>query len=173
MLSPNTGWRVRAGDTMTDDLLSALNNHGINDPLPGDVREALRQLGISNVSRDQLEQLCGLARVPPAFVQNRCYASRGWDADVRDACARHGITYQGFSLLTANVRELQRPEFWRIVDRVGKTPAQVVFRFAQRAGILPLTGTTDPDHMREDHGVYDFDLSEDDVRSIENIALVR
>ena len=42
------------------------------------------------------------ARVRPRFVQNRCYAARGWDRDVRAFCAANGLVYQGFSLLTAN-----------------------------------------------------------------------
>lgn len=54
--------------------------------------------------------------------------------------------------------------------RVGRTPAQVVFNFALRVGMQPLTGTTDPDHMREDLGAYDFELSPVDVRAMENIA---
>jgi diketogulonate reductase-like aldo/keto reductase len=129
-----------------------------------------RYLGISNVALDQLEELWGRADVRPAFVQNRCYARLGWDREIRAFCRDNGIVYQGFSLLTANVRELRRPEFWEIVDRVGRTPAQIVFRFALQAGILPLTGTTDPDHMREDLGMFDFNLSDADVRIIENIA---
>lgn len=129
-----------------------------------------RFLGISNVALDQLEQLWAFAAVPPAFVQNRCYAALGWDRDVRAFCRANGIVYQGFSLLTANVRELQHPGFFRLVARVGKTPAQVVFRFAQQAGMLPLTGTTDPVHMREDLEASRFELSVDDVRLIETIG---
>lgn len=56
----------------------------------------------SNVSLEQLELLCGMAKVRPAIVQNRCHASRGWDRDVRAFCTQHGIAYQSFSLLTAN-----------------------------------------------------------------------
>jgi diketogulonate reductase-like aldo/keto reductase len=129
-----------------------------------------RHLGISNVAIDQLEELCSRARVVPAFVQNRCFARLGWDRDVRKFCRGNGIVYQGFSLLTANVAELRNPQFWSIVDRTERTPAQVVFRFAVQAGILPLTGTTDPDHMREDLDVFDFELTADELREIENIA---
>lgn len=128
-------------------------------------------LGISNVALDQLEQLWDIATVRPAFVQNRCFARMGWDRDIRAFCRDNGIIYQGFSLLTANARELQHPAFWRIVDRVGKTPAQVVFRFAIQAGILPLTGTTDPDHMREDLEALNFQLADEDVQLIENIGI--
>jgi len=129
------------------------------------------RLGISNVAIDQLEQLCGAASVRPAFVQNRCFAVMAWDRDVRDFCRANGIIYQGFSLLTANVRELQRREFWEIVDRVERTPAQVVFRFAAQIGILPLTGTTKAEHMRQDLDIEDFELSEDEVQRIESIAV--
>jgi len=151
--------------------------HGL-DPIDFEVWRAMeelqqsgrtRYLGISNVALDQLEELWSRADVRPAFVQNRCFARLGWDREIRAFCREKEIVYQGFSLLTANVRELQRPEFWEIVDRVGRTAAQIVFRFALQAGILPLTGTTDPDHMREDLGSFDFELSDDDVWIIENI----
>jgi len=46
----------------------------------------------------------------------------------------------------------------------------VVFRFALQVGMQPLTGTTDPAHMREDLGMYDFELSAEDVRLLEGIA---
>ncbi|MFW5920664.1 MAG: aldo/keto reductase family protein [Polyangiales bacterium] len=125
-----------------------------------------RLLGVSNVAPDQLEELLELARVRPAFVQNRCFARRGWDAHVREICDRHGIVYQGFSLLTANQRELARPEVRQVAERHGRTVPQVVFRFALQLGMLPLTGTTAPQHMREDLQVYDFELSDDDMWTV-------
>ena len=132
-----------------------------------------RYLGISNVAPDQLKELWSRAVVRPTFVQNRCFARLGWDREVRAFCSNNGVLYQGFSLLTANVRELQRPDFWRIVERAHKTPAQIVFRFALQAGILPLTGTTDVAHMREDLDIHDFELTDEEVRTIENIGVRR
>ena len=129
-----------------------------------------RNLGISNVALDQLEELCGRVNVKPAFVQNRCFARLAWDREIRRFCGQNGIVYQGFSLLTANVAELRNQRFWSIVDRVEKTPAQVVFRFAVQAGMLPLTGTSNPDHMREDLEMLDFELTADEVQTIESIA---
>jgi diketogulonate reductase-like aldo/keto reductase len=130
-----------------------------------------RYLGISNVGLDQLEALCRFAATPPAFVQNRCFARTGWDRDVRAFCRERGIVYQGFSLLTANLNELRTRAFAELVRRVGATPAQVVFAFALAVGMQPLTGTTDPAHMREDLGAYDVRLAPTDVRRLEDIAL--
>jgi len=130
-----------------------------------------RLLGVSNVTREQLDLLCRRSRIRPHFVQNRCYASRGWDRDVRDYCAAHGLVYQGFSLLTANREALASPEVGRIAARHERTVAQVVFRFAMEVGMVPLTGTTDPGHMREDLGAFAFRLEPDEVALIERIGL--
>jgi diketogulonate reductase-like aldo/keto reductase len=129
-----------------------------------------RLLGVSNVSLDQLRLLCDGARVRPRFVQNRCYASRGWDRGVRDYCRANGIIYQGFSLLTANTAVLGHPEIDRIAQRYDVTHAQVIFRFALDIGMLPLTGTTSADHMRADLAVLGFQLQPAEVALIEELT---
>jgi diketogulonate reductase-like aldo/keto reductase len=47
--------------------------------------------------------------------------------------------------------------------------SQTVFRFALQIGIVPLTGTTDPSHMREDLEVFNFRLEQEEVERIENL----
>ena len=106
----------------------------------------------------------------PRFVQNRCYAVRGWDRRVRDFCTANGLVYQGFSLLTANREVLARPELARIAKRHGRAVSQIVFRFALDAGMMPLTGTTDVDHMRADLDVFNFRLEREEVERIESLA---
>ena len=130
----------------------------------------VRLLGVSNVSLDQLTLLCGDARVGPRFVQNRCYADRVWDRAIRKYCVSRDIVYQGFSLLTANRAVLARPDIAQIAGRHRRTVSQIVFRFALDAGMIPLTGTSDPNHMREDLEVLDFRLDAAEIQRIESIA---
>lgn len=127
-------------------------------------------LGISNVSLDQLASLCQDARVRPRFVQNRCYAVLGWDRDVRKFCAANDIVYQCFSLLTANREATADPEFARIAKRHNRTISQIVFRFALDVGMLPLTGTTNADHMRSDLDIFEFHLDPEEIERIERLA---
>jgi diketogulonate reductase-like aldo/keto reductase len=129
-----------------------------------------RLLGVSNVSLEQLQRLCQQARVRPHFVQNRCYAARGWDRRVRECCSANGLVYQGFSLLTANREVLARPELAQIARRHGRGVNQVVFRFALDVGMVPLTGTTDANHMRTDLEVFDFRLEPDELKRIEGLT---
>jgi diketogulonate reductase-like aldo/keto reductase len=129
-----------------------------------------RLLGVSNVSLEQLQCLCDGARVRPHFVQNRCYASQGWDRRVREFCSAHGIVYQGFSLLTANRAALAHPDLTRTAARHGRSVSQIVFRFALDVGMVALTGTSDPEHMREDLEVFGFRLERDEVERIETTS---
>ena len=131
----------------------------------------VRLLGVSNVNLSQLEALVREARARPTFVQNRCFAEQGWDRDIRGFCAANSMAYQGFSLLTANRKALANPEMAHIAARHNRTIAQVVFRFALEVGMMPLTGTSDPAHMREDLAAFDFQLDPNEIEQIERIAI--
>lgn len=130
-----------------------------------------RMIGVSNVTAEQLALLCERARHKPMVVQNRCYAAFGWDHAVREICRAHDIVYQGFSLLTANREVLADPDIRAMAARHQTGIAQVVFRFAMQIGMLPLTGTTNPEHMKEDLQADRFSLSPDELRRIETIGM--
>jgi diketogulonate reductase-like aldo/keto reductase len=130
-----------------------------------------KMIGISNVAAGQLTQLCEQAKVKPMVVQNRCFAALGWDMEVREICRANGIVYQGFSLLTANREVLADPEIHAIAKRLGTTLPQVIFRFAQQIGMLPLTGTTSEQHMKEDLQSEQLSLSPEEIQLIETIAV--
>lgn len=129
-----------------------------------------RVLGVSNVSLQHLEQMVATHSVAPAFVQNRCFARLGWDRDVRAFCRARGIVYQGFSLLTANLDVLHNPLIAGMAARANVTPSQIVFAFARAVGMLPLTGTSSPEHMKQDLESVGIALESDAVRAIESLA---
>jgi diketogulonate reductase-like aldo/keto reductase len=156
---PTTRGRLTATDWEAWRAMEAVHAKG-----------ATKLLGVSNVTIDQLRELVAGAKVPPRFVQNRCYARLGWDREVRAFCTANSIHYQGFSLLTANRAELARPEVARIADGHRRSVAQVVFRFALAVGMIPLTGTTSAAHMRDDLAAFDFDLDPQEVATIERIS---
>lgn len=130
-----------------------------------------RMIGVSNVTAEQLATLCERAKHKPMVVQNRCYAAFGWDKAVRDISREHGIIYQGFSLLTANREVFVEPDVRAMAAKYGAGLAQIVFRFAMQIGMLPLTGTTNPQHMKEDLQCDRFTLTPDELQRIETIGM--
>jgi diketogulonate reductase-like aldo/keto reductase len=129
-----------------------------------------RLLGVSNIGLRQLEKMLATHAQAPAFVQNRCYARLGWDREVRRLCHAHKIIYQGFSLLTANVEVLRHPAIAGLASQLDATPAQIVFAFARAISMLPLTGTSSAEHMKQDLASRQLVLPPDVVRMIESIA---
>jgi len=120
-------------------------------------------LGVSNIDARRLGEMLEYAR--PTFVQNRCYANRGWDRDVRAVCRYHGIAYQAFSLLTAN-RDVVAAQ-GALAGKYGVTREAIIFRFAQQLGMIPLTGTSSPQHMRDDLAIERFTLTAEELATIE------
>jgi len=129
-----------------------------------------RFLGVSNVSLRHLEQMTSANAEAPAFVQNRCYARLGWDRDVRKFCTERAIVYQGFSLLTANAEVLARPLLIEFAARTKANPAQIIFSFARSLGMLPLTGTSNREHMKQDLASRDLPLPAEAIKAIESLA---
>jgi len=80
------------------------------------------------------------------------------------------LVYQGFSLLTANRKTLTSSEFSQIATRHGRTIPQIAFRFALDVGMIPLTGTTNANHMQADLDIFDFRLEPKEVERIEKLT---
>lgn len=177
------------GEQVAQSFEASLSNLGtryvdclvLHSPLrdPGDMAEAwqamealfdgggARQLGISNCyDPEYLAELHRAARVKPAVVQNRFHAQTGYDRGIRAFCAEQGVIYQSFWTLTANPHLLAHDEILALASRHERTPAQVLFRYLTQEGVVPLTGTTSPEHMREDLAIFEFSLSGDERRAV-------
>lgn len=128
----------------------------------------VRQLGLSNCYHvEVINALYDEARVKPAVLQNRFYAQTGYDRALRRWCADHHIIYQSFWTLTANAHLLSSRVVQSLARQHGKTEAQILFRFLNQSGIVPLTGTCSEHHMQEDLGIFEFQLSSDECEGID------
>lgn len=128
------------------------------------------QLGISNCyNTEVMKQLYDDATIKPAVVQNRFYKETGYDADLRNWCANHGVIYQSFWTLTANPHILTSNTVQTIAQKYNRTAPQIFFRYLSQIGIVPLTGTCSEQHMKEDLSIFDFELSSDDLNYVSRI----
>jgi len=111
---------------------------------------ALR-LGVSNCyDRPTLETIVRKARVRPCVLQNRFYSDTDHDRALRAYAAEEGIAYESFWTLTANQHVLADQAYVALARELGVTPAALLFRYCVTVGIMPLTGTSSEEHMRDD-----------------------
>ena len=79
----------------------------------------------------------------------------------------------GFPRFTAEARRANRPVvdlLQRIADRKGVTPAQIALAWllAKKPWIVPIPGTTELDHLKENLGALEVDPNGDDLKEIED-----
>ena len=130
-------------------------------------RGGVRQIGISNsYALDTLSRLYTSARVKPAVVQNRFYAKTDYDAKIRAFCLEHGMVYQSFWTLSANPEILAHPTVQALAATYRRTAAQILFRYLTQIGVVPLTGTSSPTHMREDLAIFEFELTAQEIKKV-------
>jgi diketogulonate reductase-like aldo/keto reductase len=121
---------------------------------------SVRQIGISNCyALEALQALHRAAQIKPRVVQNRFTDATGYDREIRAFCKANEITYQSFWTLTANPQVLAHPVVMSLASRYARTPAQILFRYLTQIGVVPLTGTRSEAHMREDLGIFEFELA--------------
>jgi aryl-alcohol dehydrogenase-like predicted oxidoreductase len=126
----------------------------------------IRHVGISNVSVEEFEQARGIVEV--VTVQNRYNLEDRRSEDVLEACEQAGIGFiPWFPLATGRLAEPGGP-----LDRIARehdaTPAQIALAWllARSPVMIPIPGTASVEHLEENVGARDIQLSPEEVDEI-------
>jgi len=124
-----------------------------------------RDIGVSNYSADQIEELIDATGEVPVVNQIEWSPFGHGDAMERYAHDRN-IVIQAYSPLTRATR-LDDEELAEIAERYGKTPAQVLIRWNLQRGTVPIPKANRREHLEENLDVFDFELEEDDLARLD------
>src|SRR3954468_16909819 len=130
------------------------------------VREGkCKAIGLSDVNVAKTKEIFAAATIKPAVVhvESHPYLPE-WE--LLEYCRENGIVFQAFAALghSSEPNLLADPVITAIANRIGKTPAQVVFAWAIQRGTALLTTTKTPSRLQEN---YDLStLPEDAMREI-------
>ena len=53
-----------------------------------------------------------------------------------------------------------------LAEKYGKTPGQIILNWQVQIGVIPITGTSNPQRMKENLGSIDFKLDENEIKSL-------
>ena len=127
-----------------------------------------RAIGVSNHSTGQLSAILRAAEIPPAVNQVK-WSPFGFDQPLLDFCNGHGIAVEAYSPLTKGGR-LRDDRLRSVAARYQKSPAQILLRWALQKGTVPLPKSHQPDHIRENAAVFNFTITEEDMRELDRLA---
>jgi diketogulonate reductase-like aldo/keto reductase len=92
-----------------------------------------RSIGVSNFGSQKLEKFINDSTITPAINQVRCSALY-YDERMHDHCKMKGVVMAGYSPLTRGHME-EVSSLKGVAVRLGKSPAQVLIRWALELGI--------------------------------------
>lgn len=133
----------------------------------------VRTLGISNfdVSDSVFNLIMKEARIKPAVLQMEChpYAQR---LDIREKTKANGIQVECWFPLggaMSNGALLKDSTIMKIAEAHGKSAAQVILRWHIQEGFSVIQGATNPDYIKEDIQIFDFELTDEEMQTMRSL----
>ncbi len=131
----------------------------------------IRSLGLSNWYVEELEEFLPKVTIPPALVQNEIHPYYQ-ENDVIPYIQDLGIVVQGWYPLggrgyTAEL--LGNGVITEIAQAHGKSSAQVILRWNLQKGVVVIPGSSNPDHIKENTELFDFELTEEEMDRIHGL----
>jgi 2,5-diketo-D-gluconate reductase A len=126
-----------------------------------------RSIGVSNFNVEHLERIIDATGVVPVVNQIELHP-RFPQAELRAFHAEHGILTEAWSPL-AQSEVLDDPQIGEVAQRYDRTPAQVILRWHLQLGNVVIPKSVTPGRIEENFLVFDFELTDDDMRAIESL----
>lgn len=161
------------------DHVDLLLLHWPNDAVPlaeqigalNEVRSAgkVRHIGVSNFNTALMAEAAKLSTAP--LVTNQVEYHPYLDqTPVLDAARKAGMSVTAYYAM-ADGKVISDPVLKQIGTSHGKTAAQVVLRWlVQQEGVVALTKTATLSRLPENFDVFDFELSDDEMKAIFSLA---
>ncbi len=129
-----------------------------------------RAIGVSNYTVRHLQELMNSNNIVPAVNQVEFHPFIYEDQkELLAFCKNHDIVLEAYSPLAHGAR-IEEPAITTLAQKYGKTNGQILLRWAVQHGTVPLPKSTNPQHIKENLAIFDFDLSATDMTAINKLS---
>lgn len=127
----------------------------------------IRAIGVCNFLPHHMDELLDSCTVAPMVNQVECHPLLN-QKELREYCKGKDIQLQAYSpLMHGNLNLL--PVLDQLAEKYGKTPAQIVLRWNLQNGVIIIPKSSNPKRIEENSRIFDFELSGDDMETINNL----
>ena len=131
----------------------------------------IHSLGLSNWYVEELEEFLPKVNIMPALVQNEIHPYYQ-ENDVIPYIQNLGIVVQGWYPFggRGHTSELLNDKtIVEIANNHKVSAAQVILRWNLQKGVVVIPGSSNPEHIKENTEIYDFELTSDEMNRINNL----
>jgi diketogulonate reductase-like aldo/keto reductase len=128
----------------------------------------IRAIGVSNFKPAHLEELLTAAKVVPMVNQIELHPKLQ-QLETRNFCKEYNIAVESYSPIMRGSDLLNEPTLVALANTYNKTPAQIVLRWHIQSGLIAIPKSVTPARIEENMRIFDFELSQDDMKSIDDM----
>ena len=128
----------------------------------------VRSIGVSNFEIPHLQRLLAETDVTPAVNQIELHPEFPQE-DLREFHQQHGILTESWGPLGQGKGLLENPQIVEVAQRKDRTPAQIVLRWHVQLGCVVIPKSVNPDRIRENIDIFDFELDDADMAEISKV----
>lgn len=129
----------------------------------------VKSIGISNFESDRLEEICEAATIKPSVLQVECHPYYQQNA-LKDRLAPYGTVIESwYPIGHGDKRLINEPVFSKLAEKYGKSNVQIILRWHIQEGNIVFPKTTNPQHMKDNFDIFDFELTEDEMNEIRSL----
>lgn len=131
----------------------------------------IRSIGLSNWYIEEIDEFLPQVTITPAVIQNEIHPYYQ-ESEVIDYMHSLGIAMEGWYPLggRGHTQELLNDEtIASIAKKHGRSAAQVILRWNLQKGVIVIPGSSNPEHIRENISLFDFELSEKEMEQISEL----
>jgi len=126
----------------------------------------VKSIGISNFESDRLEELCEAATIKPSVLQVECHPYYQQNA-LKERIAKYGTVIESWYPIGHGDKGLiGESVFTKLAEKYGQSNVQIILRWHIQEGNIVFPKTTDPDHMKDNFDIFDFELTADEMAEI-------
>ena len=124
-------------------------------------------IGVSNYMTWHLEELLASCEIVPAVNQVE-FSPFLYQKELLDFCNTAGVQLEAYSPLTKGKR-LGDPRLKTVADEYGRTPAQILIRWALQHDLVVIPKSANPDRIGENAQVFDFSISGEHMQLLDSL----
>lgn len=129
----------------------------------------IRAIGLSNFESERLEAVLRAAEIKPQVLQVECHPYFQQSA-LKKRIEPYGVKLEcWFPIGHGDQALIHEPVFTELAEKYRKTNVQVILRWHVQEGNIPLPRSTNPEHQAQNLDIFDFELTEDEMRRVREL----
>lgn len=129
-----------------------------------------KAIGVCNCKQHHLERIAAVSNIKPMINQFECHPlfTR---MDLREYCQKEHIQVMAYTSTARMDSRMKKTEIQKIADEHKRNISQIILRWHQQIGNIPIVSTMNPAHIVENLDIDDIELTKGEIEKIEKVNI--